>query len=162
MRKFRFRERWIYWISQCFGSSRLTILLNGQPVDYFPPSRGLRQGDPLSPLLFALVSERLTLIIQKALSEENIIGLQLNDEGPVITHLMFADDTYMFLKVSDPDISDIIDLFELYQQYSGQKINLTKSVVTFSKGTSEANKLLWSNMLGASISNNQDIYLGLP
>ncbi|CAN1817985.1 Putative ribonuclease H protein At1g65750 [Linum perenne] len=75
---------------------------------------------------------------------------------------MFADDTYMFLKVSDNEILNLLDLFELYQLYSGQKINLSKSVVTFSKGTSEVNKLLWSYKLGATISNNQDIYLGLP
>ncbi|CAN1842842.1 hypothetical protein LINPERHAP1_LOCUS36959 [Linum perenne] len=75
---------------------------------------------------------------------------------------MFADDTYLFLDVSDDYISNLIDLFEVYQLYSGQKINLAKSVVTFSKGTPDSSRCRWSAVLGNAISNNQDIYLELP
>ncbi|CAN1798305.1 Putative ribonuclease H protein At1g65750 [Linum perenne] len=75
---------------------------------------------------------------------------------------MFADDTYLFLGVSDDYITILIDLFEVYHLYSGQKINLAKSAVTFSKGTPDSSRARRSTMLGIAITNNQDIYLGLP
>lgn len=87
------------------------IMDNGQPCRKLEPSRGLRQGDPLSPYLFLIVSEVLSSSIQKA-------------NGPCISHLLFADDTFIFLQ-----------LLNAYYAASGQKVNLQKSSVYFSANT---------------------------
>lgn len=61
-----FNKRWIDWISAIFRSSKILILVNGSPTDEFSPTRGLRQGDPLSPLLFNLVSEVFSKLLERA------------------------------------------------------------------------------------------------
>ncbi|CAN1768584.1 hypothetical protein LINPERHAP1_LOCUS10704 [Linum perenne] len=75
---------------------------------------------------------------------------------------MFADDTYIFLRVSSPEIDNLLFLFQNYETYSGQKINLGKSVVTFCNGTPNHSIVEWSEKLGVEISTSLDIYLGLP
>jgi len=68
MRRMRFHERWIGWVKGCLTSASISILVNGSPTDEFKPRRGLRQGDPLAPLLFVLVAERLTGLMREAVS----------------------------------------------------------------------------------------------
>jgi len=63
-----FRGRWIGWIRYYISSSSFAVLVNGLPTDFFLPSRGLCQGDPLSSLLFLLVMEVLTRMIEAASS----------------------------------------------------------------------------------------------
>jgi len=72
-----FWERWIGWI-QCCISSSFAILVNGSPTDFFLASRGLLQGDPLSPLLFLLVMEVLTRMIKAAPSVGFISGFSVS------------------------------------------------------------------------------------
>ena len=67
-----FNSTWINWISQCINTSSFSILLDGSPYGKFSPSRGLRQGDPLSPFLFILGSKILLRILLK---EENMGGI---------------------------------------------------------------------------------------
>lgn len=75
------------------------VILNGQPGDKFAPSRGLRQGDPLSPYLFLLVSEVLSRMIQSAVDGNYLDGVQIGFHAPVISHLFFANDTLIFLRL---------------------------------------------------------------
>ena len=64
MQKMGFSHRWIDWIMTCVISVRYTIKLNGSSLDSFAPSRGLRQGDPLSPFLFLFVAEGLSTLLE--------------------------------------------------------------------------------------------------
>jgi hypothetical protein len=64
-----FHPTWINWIKQCISTSSFSILLDGAPFGNFVPSRGLRQGDPLSPFLFILGSEMLSRLLLEGRTE---------------------------------------------------------------------------------------------
>ena len=68
LRKMGFAEKWIKWIMICVTTVRYQVKINGELSDYVIPTRGLRQGDPLSPFLFLFVAKGLTCIIQEAIA----------------------------------------------------------------------------------------------
>lgn len=69
---FSFAKKWIIWILALIKSTRFSILVNGAPTAQFTPSRGIRQGDPLSPFLFVILMEGLSRLIRKA-KEDGLI-----------------------------------------------------------------------------------------
>ncbi|TQD75011.1 hypothetical protein C1H46_039451 [Malus baccata] len=110
MEKMGFSIGWRRIVMSCICTVSFAVILNGQPGDTFAPSRGIRQGDPLSPYLFLLVSEVLSRMIQSAVDMRYLDDVQTSLNGPVISHLFFADNTLIFLgaildmnSVFDPD-----------------------------------------------------------
>ena len=94
-----FSAKWRPWIFFCLSTVRFSILINGSPCGFFGSSRGLRQGDLLSPLLFVLVMEALGRMLDKAVHEGCLSGFSVgNSEGRslAVSHLLFADDTLIF------------------------------------------------------------------
>lgn len=75
-----------------------SLLLNGNPSGFITPSRGLRQGDPLSSYVFLLCAKGLSEMLRKAEMRSAIHGLRICRGGPPISHLLFADDTLVFCK----------------------------------------------------------------
>ncbi|XP_021989845.1 uncharacterized protein LOC110886365 [Helianthus annuus] len=73
-------------------SARASVLVNGSPTIEFDCSRGLRQGDPLSPFLFVIAMEALTGIMKKAVSDRIFKGVRCTNEGPILSHFIYADD----------------------------------------------------------------------
>lgn len=63
---FGFGDLWVSWMKECVTTARISVLVNGSPTDEFSPSKGLRQGDPLSPFLFNIVVEGLNLLLARA------------------------------------------------------------------------------------------------
>eukprot|EP00253_Pinus_taeda_P001606 PITA_01606 len=92
---FGFDHHWVRWVLALVASSSFSILVNGSPSDTFLPSRGLRQGDPLSPFLFILIMEALGWSIKHAKEVGKIKGLQLSNRGQAWTHQQFVDDTML-------------------------------------------------------------------
>lgn len=91
-----FATAWINLIRRCISSVSYSVLINGKIGNDFKPSRGLRQGDPLSPFLFLLYGEGLSILMNKALNEGLLKGAKASRSGPPITHLLFADDCLLF------------------------------------------------------------------
>ena len=83
----------------CISTVRFSVLINGTPSGFFNSSRGLRQGDPLFPLLFLLVMEMLSKLFKKTEEGGFIRGFQVGSmigEDMGVSHLLFADDIIIF------------------------------------------------------------------
>ena len=126
------------------------------------PTRGIRQGDPLSSFLFLLCTEGLHGLIQHAASEGEIRGFPLCRRGPALTHLLFADDSLLFCRATEEECRKIIDILETYEGESGQKVNKNKTAIFFSKSTDEATKQEIKAALGLQEIAHFEQYLGLP
>ncbi|CAN1281610.1 LINE-1 retrotransposable element ORF2 protein [Linum perenne] len=162
MRGLGFADSWIALIRECLSSASMDILFNGNPKGFFTPTRGLRQGDPLSPLLFAICSEGLSRLLLAATTSGVLYGIRINRRCPFISHLMFADDTILFLRVTDSYISALLSLFNQYRGISGQRVNLAKSAVLFSNNTPPHIQLRYRDALGVRFLERSEKYLGLP
>ncbi|KAM2070517.1 hypothetical protein ACFX16_001897 [Malus domestica] len=101
------------------------------PGKKFAPSRGLRQGDPLSPYLFIILGEVLSCMIQVAVDDKRLEGVRIGGSGPVISHLFFTDDTLLFLRAEDKYCRNLLSILDRYCEASGQKVNLLKSSIYF-------------------------------
>jgi len=86
-----------HWIMGCVSSTNFFVLINGSSSSFFRSSRGLRQGCPLSPLLFLLIVEGLSRILLKLIEDGKIEGV-LVATGIRHTHLLFVDDVILFGK----------------------------------------------------------------
>ena len=98
-----FFAKWRQWILFCLSTVRFSILINGSPCGFFGSTRGLRQGDPLSPLLFVLVMDALGRMLDKAVLEGRLSNFSVgNLEGRslAVSHLLFADDTLIFCEAN--------------------------------------------------------------
>lgn len=87
------------WIQFCISTLRMPILINGSPSEFFQTSRGLKQGNSLSPFLFVIVMEVLSCIISRATQVEFIHGFKVGGkkgEGFQVSHPLFVDDTLLF------------------------------------------------------------------
>jgi hypothetical protein len=91
-----FGARWRKWIMACVSSTGLSVLINGSPTSEFTSSCGLRQGDPLSPFLFCLAAEGISVLISRSLKMGALYGVE-SAGTTYIHHLQFADDTLIFL-----------------------------------------------------------------
>jgi len=91
-----FKEKWCSWIAHCISSVRFSVLVNGTPFGFFSSSCGLGQGDPLSPLLFAIVMEALSKLLTTIVRRGLLSGFSVGSGSSKvanISHLLFADDT---------------------------------------------------------------------
>ena len=103
LKQMGFGERWIKWIEWCISTVRYSVLINGSPSGFFQSSRGLRQGDPLSPYLFVIAMEVFSCLMRRAISGGFLSGWRARGrggEGILISHLLFADDTLVFCEES--------------------------------------------------------------
>lgn len=160
--KLGFARNWIDLILCSLKFVSYAILVNGEPEGYIVPSRGIRQGDPLSPYLFILCVEGLSAMITRSTSEGLINGITVCPGAPVIHHLLFADDSFLFGEASEHECISFRTILNVYERASGQKINLQKSSVVFSKNVLWETKNSLSAILGVPCVEEHGLYLGLP
>ncbi|KAL5567832.1 hypothetical protein UlMin_024407 [Ulmus minor] len=122
-----FGARWRSWMRGCISSANFSIMINGKPRGRFGASRGLRQGDPLSPFLFILVADILGRIMDKAVSIGEVKGFKVGREEVVVSHLQFADDTLFLLDPDQSNIQKVHTILNFFSMCSGLKINMNKS-----------------------------------
>ncbi|XXG54349.1 hypothetical protein AAC387_Pa03g2255 [Persea americana] len=131
LRFFRFSEAWISLITECICTTRCSVLINRSPQGFFSSSCGLRQGDPLSPYLFIIAEEILSLHIQNLQSQGIISPLSTVPSTPC--QLLYADDIIIFMKGARSGVLALQALLDLYQSSSCQHFNPQKSQLIFGK-----------------------------
>ena len=136
MRKMDFSKEWINLIMVCVSSVSYAILVNGQPSGKIKPTRGIRQGDPLSPYLFLLCAKALSALLTRAEENGVLTGVPTSKKGLRLSHIFFANDSLIFCKVNSVKWRRLTKLLDKYEAASGQKLNKDKTSVFFSCNTS--------------------------
>lgn len=164
VRKFGFLSVWINWIKECIVTPSFSVLVNGVSGSSFRPSRGIRQGDPLSPYLFILCAELLARQFAAACRhQDKIIGVRIiGHSGIRIPFLTFANDTMIFAKASSESCHLIHSILDKYCAMSGQLVNYQKSSFHVTGNVSPSDKCLFSEILGMPESNDLGSYSGCP
>uniref|UniRef100_A0A2N9J4B7 Reverse transcriptase domain-containing protein n=1 Tax=Fagus sylvatica TaxID=28930 RepID=A0A2N9J4B7_FAGSY len=121
-----FEVRWCRWIKACISSVRFSILINGSLVGFFNSSRGIRQGDHLSPLLFLLVMEVLSSMLRRTEEGGFISGFTLGNNVN-ISHLLFADDSILFCDANPQHLIYICLVLTYFEAVTGLRVNMSKS-----------------------------------
>ncbi|XP_059310845.1 uncharacterized protein LOC132062256 [Lycium ferocissimum] len=157
-----FHERFVGWIMECISFTSFSFNLNGEIRGNVVPSRGLRQGDPLSPYLFVICAEGLSVLLKQAEERNVLAGLQLNRNWPSVSHLFFADDSFFFCEASMQSASEVQRILQDYARCSDQLINTDKSTVFFRKNIECQEREEICAMLGNMKICTNGMYLGLP
>ena len=96
-----FSEGGIYMVMRLVTSVTFSVLFNGERLEEFKPSRGLRQGDPISPYLFLLAAEGLSCLLKLRSESSNLQGIVVAPTAGAVNHLLFVDDSLLFFKSSE-------------------------------------------------------------
>ena len=123
-------SKWVNWIKTCITFARFSILVNGSPKGFFGASNGLRQGDPLSPLLFIVAAHILNHMLALGMQNNLIQGIQFPNSRPQVLNIQYADDTLIFLTPGEDGIINLKRILCCFQVCSGLKINFSKSSLT--------------------------------
>ena len=146
----------------CVTSTRILILFNGGNLDPFIPTRGLRQGDLISPYLFILCMEFLGHLIKLKCVVGDWKPLKASHGNIGITHLFFADDLILFAKIEENTCEVISEVLNRFCKESDQKVSLEKSRIYFSPNVQEGVKEEICSNLGIQATTNISKYLGFP
>ncbi|KAJ0986340.1 hypothetical protein J5N97_004696 [Dioscorea zingiberensis] len=125
-----FPSKWIRWVKECIGTTSMAFIINEKCGKWVTPQAGLRQGYPLSPYLFILVSQILTNILNKAESMQLLKGFRISDSLG-INHILYADDLLICCRASRQNARSIITCMSMYKIITGQRFNMAKSDIYF-------------------------------
>lgn len=156
----RFPSHFIKIIMSCITSTSYSLVINGHPLEAFHARRGLRQGDPMSPLLFVLGMEYLSrILISESKSKSFIFHPQCKSTR--LTHLCFADDLMLFCKADAGSFRVIATCIELFSRSSGLTATSSKSAI-YLVGVNHATQLQLAHIVNFSLGNLPFRYLGVP
>lgn len=133
--KMGFHAQWVHLIMECVSTVNFSVFANGEHRTSFTPAYGLRQGDPLSPYLFLIVADVLSLLITQSITNNSMSGLKMKMTCPQLSHLFFADDAILFFTAERSDCQGILRLLKVYSSASSQILNFDKSDALFSANT---------------------------
>ncbi|KAA3477084.1 LINE-1 reverse transcriptase isogeny [Gossypium australe] len=149
MLKMGFAKSVMELVLKCISLVNYSICLNGDMGEHFKLTRGLRQGDPLSPYLFLIYNEGLSSLMRSASREGTIKGARVCRRRSVITYLLFANDCIFFGDTTNKGAQNLKVFLCEYEICSGSNI-------------SERRKEQIANILEVRTSRNPQKYLGLP
>lgn len=103
----------------CVSSVRYSVKCNGELLEAFSPSRGLRQGDPLSPYLFLFVADGLVHLLKKEMAENTLSPIKIARNSPGISNFLFADDSLIFFRADPRQAETIKSVLAKFQKCTG-------------------------------------------
>ena len=106
-------------VMKCVQTVSFSVRVNGKFSDFFKPSRGIRQGDPLSPYLFLLCGEGLSCLLKYSGPQYLARGIRVGVHAPWLSHLLFADDCLVFAQATANGALRLQNLLERYREGSG-------------------------------------------
>ena len=162
LQAFHFPPKIIKIIMSCITSVNTSILVNGGALECFEASRGIRQGDPLSPYIFILCMEYLGHLIEHKCVNGYWVPLKASKDNLGFSYLLFANDIILCSKAEARGCEAILDVLGKFCRESGQKINLDKYRIYFSPNVRNELKEEISERLGIRETNNIGKYLGFP
>ncbi|GJW99594.1 putative reverse transcriptase domain-containing protein, partial [Tanacetum coccineum] len=126
---FGFHVNMVKWIMTCVTRTSFSIHINGDLHGYFKEKRGLHQGDPMSPYLFTLVMEVLTLILKRKVREEGDFAYHNRCSKLKIINICFADNLIMFSRGDATSARYLMEALNEYKEVSGLVSSIPKSMV---------------------------------
>lgn len=154
-----FGSKWRLWVSTLLSMASTKIIVNGVPGRSIFHAKGLRQGDPVSPLLFVIAMDVLTALLCKATSA----GLLNPFRGiePLQSLSIYADDVALFIKPEEDSLLCIKEILDIFGEASGLRINYRKSAAILIRGTEEDGHRV-RNILNCQLGGFPCRYLGIP
>ncbi|XP_031120324.1 uncharacterized protein LOC116023464 [Ipomoea triloba] len=162
MSKLGFSSRWVSLMRECVYTVHYRVLVEGKEWGPIHPSRGLRQGDALSPCLFILIAESLSAVLRTQEEDGALHGISVARGAPNISHLFFADDCLFFFRANNLEAGVIKAVLDEYGVASGQQVNLRKSNIVFGNNVERDDKEAVCEVLGIREQQGRGKYLGLP
>jgi hypothetical protein len=161
MKQRGFCDTWCNWIQQVVCSGTLSVKINDTTGSYFKSRKGVRQGDPLSPLLFNLAADCLAKMVHLAQENNLIKGLIPNIIPKGVAILQYADDTILCMDDEVETMTNMKILLYIYEKMSGLKINFGKSEIIM-VSLDEQKTLLFSELINCATWSWPIKYLGVP
>lgn len=155
-----FCREFVDWILQCITTSSFSFLVNSAPYGMLKPSRGIRQGDPLSHFLFVIYTEILSRMLAYQENIGSFKGVKISRTAHVISHLLYADDLIIFCRSTDEDALSIKNILDTFSLWSSQSPNTNKSSIHFSSNTSSPQRLAILNIFDFKECNHKEKHLG--
>jgi len=133
MLKLGFHRLWVDRIMRLVSTVSFSILFNGDRQESFMPSRGIWQGDPISPYLLLLAAEGLSCLLNSRIQSSVLSGIKVASSAPAVSHLLFADGSLLFFKANRESAEAIKEALNNYCRASRQQVNMDKSSIHFAK-----------------------------
>lgn len=151
-----FPTTWLHWVFKSILSGISQVIINGLAGKKITLHRGVKQGDPLSPLLFIIAMDFISRWFQK-LRSNGTIRLPVANMKPC---LLYADDVLFFIKPKTQQLQALKIALLAFQSFSGLAVNLTKFEIIYSRTEGVAQSL--ANLMGYKLGSFPFTYLGLP
>ncbi|XP_058092545.1 uncharacterized protein LOC131238995 [Magnolia sinica] len=140
----------------------MIVLINGKAAGFFKSSKGIHQGDPLSPSLFILAAEVLSRGLLNFLDKSSCTPFKLRRGCPRVSYLLYPDDTLLFLNGSQNSLKNILEFLKSYKCALGQKINTRKSALFCSAKLPSHRVRLIERLLGINKATSSIMHLRVP
>ena len=162
MGKMGFAEAWVKLMMMCISTTTYSVLINGEPQGHITPTRGLRQGNPLSLYLFLLCTKGFHGLLEKVETMGDIRGVSICQNGSRLSHILFANNSLIFCRAKESECKKLLEILVTYESAPRQQINREKTTIFFSKSTSQAMQNTIKVALGVLVVQQYEKYLGLP